>query len=111
MSDATARAAGLCRGCGVTVQVDWADHYATQLFGNPALMQEMDDAVRAWNPRAHTSSGTLNECGWPDDPNGSPQFHKRTACFYEDFSKARSKRLPALSRRKGVALRLVAHTR
>ena len=68
------------------VHVDWANHYGNQLFGNPKLMQDMDDAVRAWNPSAHLKTGTLDECGWPADPDGEPQFERRTACMYEDFS-------------------------
>ena len=68
------------------VHVDWANHYGNQLFGNPKLMQDMDDAVRAWNPSAHLKTGTLDECGWPADPNGEPQFERRQTCMYEDFS-------------------------
>ena len=68
------------------VHVDWANHYGNQLFGNPKLMQDLDDVVREWNPSAHLKTGTLDECGWPDDPNGEPQFERRQTCMYEDFS-------------------------
>lgn len=100
-----ARQRGLCPSCGVDVQVDWANHYANQLFGNPRLLRDMDDAVRRWNPDAHSSSGTLDECGWLDEPDGEPQFHRRKECFYEDFVLVRGRwpRPPTRRRRRALA--------
>ena len=34
----------------------------------------------------HPYSGTLDACGWPGDPNGSPQYFKRQDLFHDDFT-------------------------
>ena len=69
----------------ITVHVDWADHYAIQLHGNPEYLRSFDDIIRAWNPNARYYSGTIDSCGWPLDPFGKPGFHKSVDCFWEDF--------------------------
>lgn len=63
-------------GDNVTVTVDWADHYAIQLFGNPEYLKFYDDKIREWNPNASTYAGTIDSCGWPDDPQGQPAWNK-----------------------------------
>ena len=50
--------------------VDWAEHYAIQLHGNPEYLRSFDDAIRSWNPDANKYSGTIDSCGWPLDPKG-----------------------------------------
>ena len=49
------------------------------------LQQYFDDAVRAWNPNASLSSGSIDSCGFPLSPTGVG-FGRRTTCFHEDFS-------------------------
>lgn len=72
----------------VSVQVDFGNHYAIQLFANPEFQRGLDDKIREWNPHAANRSGAIDECGWPlADPlmgNGVSRF--REDCFYEDFS-------------------------
>ena len=69
----------------VRLQVDWANHFAIQLHGNPEYLKSFDDAIREWNPNAHMYSGTIDSCGWPDEPDGKPGMTKGTKCFWEDF--------------------------
>ena len=64
------------------------------LYADPAFQQSKDDAIR--NQPGNTakaaslSTGTLDECGWPDKPATTApteqQYHRRTVPMVEDFS-------------------------
>ena len=64
------------------------------LYANPAFQQKMDDAIRNQPGNTHDaardSTGTVDECGWPDQPAATApntsQYFRQKEPMLEDFS-------------------------
>eukprot|EP00949_MAST-11_sp_MAST-11-sp1_P000123 g123.t1 len=86
------------------VTMDWASKHASQFYANPKFQEALDDRVRKWNPGARDRTGTVDKCGWPDMPNGMPQYFRRNTCLHDDFRKGLNSSILVPSLTKGCCI-------